>query len=598
MRARRPISRTRVLAGLVSAAVAATVALASIAFAGFPAASASGSARVAALARAEVRATNPASAKVRVPAQLSMAMATLVGLYFNKEEGFFYDPSHWRNAVAESAMESYQQTTGDTTYDYTFDTGQLQDSPLSFFENNYNDDTAWWGLALLQGYQINHNPSYLANAEAIANYIAKTWNNSTKCGSYTGGVPWQRSGPSYGYTGAIQNGLFLELTAWLHNTIVKNGGTDSLKNPKSYISWAMKEWNFFKEEGLFHSDLITPIPPGFAGPPGGLEPYWVPNASPTLSPQKYPPNSKQSTACGGLRYRIFTYNQGVLIAGLAQLYTATNENLTYLTDAEDIANSVLKPPTPQQSLYAVKAFFTGKSPWIFTFFGSGVLVEPQDALYSTTEGLGDGAAFKGIFVRDLRMLDDTIAHAPGKANQCADTYSATYKNKKYNLCTAMYNDFFTTQACSIEEHDSINTPETSINPEDETVQTYQLFGDRWQGPPNLQDATTQVSATEALVAADLQGHLPNCKPSAGPPRPPGAPTQRSSEQAGRQSPSEQAGQQRQLQAVEPCYEDWYRMPGCRQEHYFSPDDGRLQRGQHFYPRREQFTRGNDGNQDD
>lgn len=575
---RRSISRKTALAGLVSAATVTTLALSSAAFAGSPVTSAPGSVRVATQARAEVRVADPAPAKVSVPAPVRAAMQTLtgVGFYYSQSSGF--QETFWRQAVATSAMEAYRQTTGDTTYDYTL--ADL-DKPASDFEDSLNDDTAWWGLALLQGYSITHDPLYLRNAEEIADYIGKTWNtNPMAC--FAGGIPWERSGPQFGYTGAIQNGLFLELTAWLHNTIVENGGSDS--GPNSYLSWAVKEWNYFQRTGLFHTDAIT-VPRGFGGP-SVLEPYVVPNATPDL-----PQVASTNALCGSIRYRIYTYNQGVLIGGLVQLYKAMNNDSTYLTDAEDIANAVLKPPTPAQSEYAKNAFRTGKSPWIFTV--NGVLIEPQDnPAFSPACCLGDGAAFKGIFVRDLRMLDDTVATAAKtdkKANQC----TAAYHDKSYNQCTTMYNDFFTTQACSIEANDTSSVNVNSIGPGGQNVQQYSFLGDHWTGPNAPQDVTTQVSAVEALVAAvnlpgQSPGSYPDCQPRRGSSADVGQPGQQ-----GQPSDAVQA-----VQAVERCQVGWYRMPDCWEEHDFGRYLVPVRRGHFFQARHQQFSREGDREQDD
>jgi predicted alpha-1,6-mannanase (GH76 family) len=567
------VTRKRALVGLVAGATAAALAIALTGLASSSATSASVSAAVAAHAGGCV--PEPVPAKASLPAPLKADVDTLIGQYYAYSQGLFVD-THWRQAVAISAMEAYRDTTGDTTYDYTFDNPELNNMGLSFFENGKNDDTAWWGLALLQAYSITCYPKYLQDAMDIANYIGKTWDTKTNCGEFVGrkfvgGVPWARSGPQFGYTSAIQNGLFLELTAWLHNTIVEDGGKDH-----TYLNWAKREWTFIKEVGLFHANTIT-TPRGFVGPTK-LEAYWVPNSSPDIgSNYSGKDNSKDfDDLCGGLRYRIFTYNQGVLIAGLVQLYQATG-TLADLTDAEYIATAVVETPTPSQIAFAAKAFHTGKSPWIFTVHG--VLIEPEDMpAFSPTCCIGDGAAFKGIFVRDLRMLDDTIASpsTPKGANagfQC----TATYDGQQHYHCTTMYNDFFVTQACSIEAKDTSDVSGYTVNSASVSVpgQDYYL-GDHWTGPsePYSVYAVTQVSGVEALVAADnLPDHgprFPDCQPA----RP-------SSVHQTQRAPSSNT-----LRAAQTCYQGWYPIPGCREAYDF----GRyLVPGYLFYARYEQSS---------
>jgi predicted alpha-1,6-mannanase (GH76 family) len=562
---KRSFSKKNALAGLVSAALATALALALTGLASSHAPAASRLASVAVRARAKGCVPEPANAKASVPAPLKADLATLVGQYFLGNQGTFAD-TFWRQAVAMSAMEAYRQTTGDPTYDDTFDNTELFNPPVNFFEDALNDDTAWWGLALLQGYSITCDPNWLQDAEDIANYIGKTWNTDPMA-CFSGGIPWERSGPNFGYTGAIQNGLFLELTAWLHNTIVKYGGKDS-----TYLNWAKREWKYLTATGDFHTNPI-PVPPGFGGPPV-LEPYWVPNATPDL-----PSVAPDDALCGGARYRIFTYNQGVLIAGLVQLYKATN-TLGYLRDAEDIATAVLKTPTPAEVATAVTAFHTGASPWIFTDPFSGVLIEPQDPAFSPTCCLGDGAAFKGIFIRDLRMLDDTIASpsTPKDANSGPEC-TASYANNSYNQCVTMYNQFFIRQACSIEAHDTVHVTGFSINPNGVSIQGQNSYlGDHWTGPDEPDNTTTQVGGVEALVAADKL-------PDHGPPFPDCRSARGSSGHDRQQTRPDQ-----DLQDAWSCYGGWYWIPACSEERGFGRYPAPWWHGQFYYARRQPFIR--------
>jgi len=487
----KPAARKTALAGLVPAVTAAGLALALAAFVGSPAPSPSRPAGAPAVA--------PAQAMVHVPPPVRAALETLVEIGFERATGFFGD-TFWRNAVAMSAMEAYRQTTGDRTYDYTFNNYYLHAAPR-FFEDNLDDDTGWWGLAFLQDYSITHVLSYLQKAEALADYIHQDWNaNPRLCGG--GGVPEHRS-PEDGLAGAINNELFFELTAWLHSTLVKiKPGSDSGKN--SYLAWAMQEWSYLQKVQLFHS---APLTVGSGNGQTTIPAYVVTNASPS-------PSIPANTICGtkSIRYDLFTYNQGVILDGLGYLYKDTGD-ATYLLDAEHIANAVLKPPTPVQDVVALIAG-QGLAPGpsnIFTYFG--VLNDPTSPLMAPASGLGDGAAFKGIFVRDLRTLDDIIASTPQYNSGPACT--ATYQNRSYDQCTTMYDDFFTTQVCSIEHVDTFNVDEKFNSPDGWGVQPFRLLGYHWTGPDTPYDMTTQVSAVEALVAAlDLPAHgppFPDCR---------------------------------------------------------------------------------------
>jgi hypothetical protein len=313
--------------------------------------------------------------------------------------------SWWQAAVAQSTLETYQQATGDTSYDNdivaTYNAYNGNDpSGMPDFEDDYLDDTGWWALAWLQFYTMTGNTSYLQTAEAAASYIHQYWNSSASVCGGAGGVFWEvtSSGPSGRVS--ISNEVFLELTAWLYN----------VTGNATYLSWANAEWSWLGATGLISSSGLVYDGLGGTGcAPAGT--FW-------------------------------TYNQGVILAGLAQLYTATG-NASLLTEAEKIAGAAIAALAPD-----------------------GVLTE-------TCQPSGcdsDQTSFKGIFVRDLKVLATTAG-------------------------TSQYNSFFSAQAKAI------------IN--DDTNGNGQL-GLAWSGPApscpagltagNACDSQTQVSAEDALVA--------------------------------------------------------------------------------------------------
>jgi Glycosyl hydrolase family 76 len=326
---------------LTSVIATAVLVLTSIAF-GAPAASASAS--------AATPASTQSAAKADM-AELMKSVSSSTGLI---------GTSWWQGAVALSTLETYQQTTGDTTWELLPFLTWLSDRSGKF-EDNFDDDTGWWALVWLQEYDITHASAYLDLAETDANFIHEDWTSA--CG---GGVWWQRS-PNY-YKNAIANELFLELTAWLHNTI--HGDT-------KYLSWAKSEWNWFSRSRMIGKNYLVSDGPNAPGDKGSCV-----NTS-------HAQNEK-----------IWTYNQGVILAGLAQLYKATGTK-SYLTEAEHIANAAI-------SHFDVK----------------GVLTE------DCKNGCGPGSqSFKGIFVRDLKVLAVTAK-------------------------TTAYNSFFTRQAQSIVAKDT------------------------------------------------------------------------------------------------------------------------------------------------
>jgi predicted alpha-1,6-mannanase (GH76 family) len=276
---------------------------------------------VLALGLAGLSGTSPAGATTPQQADLAVLMGS-----YSQSTGLI-GLSWWQSAVAISTIEAYQQATGDKSFSYAIST-PFNDNKGGSFEDSYMDDTGWWGNAWLTAYHMTKNKQYLQMAETDANYIHGYWDST--CG---GGVWWNTS---ENYKNAITNELFLELTAGLHNAI---GSSDT-----QYLSWANAEWSWFSASGMINSSNLV--------------------------------NDGLSSSCQNNGETTWTYNQGVILAGLAQLYQATG-NAALLTEAEKIANAAILGLT-----------------------SGGVLVEPCEPANCGT----DGESFKGIFARSLKYL--------------------------------------------------------------------------------------------------------------------------------------------------------------------------------------------------
>lgn len=461
-------------APLAAAITAAALALGSIVLAGAPAASASESS------------TASRGAAATVPAKLKQGMQTVLD-FLDPTTGLLED-MHWRQAVAMSTAETYRQTTGDTTFDALFDNTKLKSAGVKEFENSFDDDTAWFGLAWLQGYQITSNSHYLQIAEDLANYIYNGgWDNS--CG---GGIWWERAHTKDLFfhvpntaKNAIANELFLDLTAWLASTYETMPGELALAT--KYLNEAEAEWAWFQKVGMISNGKSIP---------NGKKPLKMPKDLVTDGITRlHPQYNKGTCSDGGSTNDLFTYNQGVILAGLAELYKAALNDPKdtkyraaapgYVTQAENIAKAVLNP----NDTFDMRV---GKTVKLTSFTtGKGVLTEPG-CTSSLPCSTGDEAEFKGIFVRDLRTLDNLIASTPqyNHGAACTDTYDHT----NYSQCTTMYNHFFTVQAQSIYAHD---TDRMIVGKYGYTT----WFGMFWQGPSVPTQLDTQVSALEALVAS-------------------------------------------------------------------------------------------------
>lgn len=203
------------------------------------------------------------------------------------------------------------------------------------FLNDYYDDEGWWAEAWIRAYDLTGNPSYLNMARTIFSDMTTGWDSH--CG---GGLWWSKSRT---YKNAIPNELFLLVAIRLHQRTPGDGG------PGSYYDWATNEWAWFKASGMINSQNLVN---------DGLTDNCV--------------NNGQTT---------WTYNQGVILGGLTDLYKTTGD-ATCLSQAEAIADA------------AVSRLVSG----------SGVLQEPCEVQGGC--GGGDVPQFKGIFVRNLACLYD------------------------------------------------------------------------------------------------------------------------------------------------------------------------------------------------
>jgi len=207
-----------------------------------------------------------------------------------------YDPdkawfpsSWWNSAVALQTIGDYMQRTGDRRYlaqlNNTFEkdkgvfpAGVLSGDPLlGNFTSRAIDDSEWWGLTWLQAYDLTRDPKYLAMAVTIANYVNGYWDTST-CG---GGVWWNAERT---YKNAITNGLWIRLTAELHNRIPG----DTL-----WLTRSRTGWDWFQNSGMINADGLV--------------------------------NDGLTDTCTNNGQNVWTYNQGMAIGAGLELWRATKD---------------------------------------------------------------------------------------------------------------------------------------------------------------------------------------------------------------------------------------------------------------------------------
>lgn len=200
------------------------------------------------------------------------------------------------------------------------------------FLNNYYDDEGWWALAWIRAYDLTGDVRYLNMAKTIfTDLLLLGWDST--CG---GGLWWSKDRT---YKNAIPNELFLQVAIRLHQRTPGDAGAGS------YLDWATHEWTWFKASGMINAQNLI--------------------------------NDGLTTNCVNNGQTTWTYNQGVILGGLTDLYKSTGDT-NYLTQAIAIADAATST--------LVNA--------------NGVLLEPCEC------GGGDVPQFKGIFIRNLAYLYD------------------------------------------------------------------------------------------------------------------------------------------------------------------------------------------------
>jgi predicted alpha-1,6-mannanase (GH76 family) len=299
----------------------------------------------------------------------------------------------WNSANALTAVVDYTERTGDRTHAWVINwTFRIARMRHAHFIDSFFDDNGWWALAWIKAYELTGKQRYLDMSRRIFDNMATGWDDT--CG---GGLWWNQARQ---YKNAIANELFLAVAARLHRLAPGDG---------SYLDWARREWDWFSASGMIgEKGLVN----------DGLTADCKNNGKPTYS-----------------------YNQGVILGGLGDLYVITGDS-AYLRQGEAIADAALSELTTPSS-----------ADW------PGILIDPGDAGMSGRRG--DGSQFKGVFVRNL---SDFYRHADRPA----------------------YRDFILRNARSIWDNNR--------NAKNE-------FGLFWAGPFDTADASRQSSALDALNAA-------------------------------------------------------------------------------------------------
>jgi predicted alpha-1,6-mannanase (GH76 family) len=258
---------------------------------------------------------------------------TTLQSWFEPKTGLYRTTGWWNSANAITTLADYTRVTDDrqfaSVFPITFSAAQ-RTSPG--FLNNYYDDEGWWALAWVDVYDITHEQQYLKMAESIFADMTTSWDETC-----AGGIWWSKERT---YKNAIANELFLSVAA--HLAARNNDG----KTKERYLNWAKREWKWFANTGMV-------------------------NAGHQI-------NDGLDAKCANNQKTTWSYNQGVVLGGLSELYGETHDG-TMLDQANAIAAATLVNPA---------------------------LIDKQGILRESCEPEcgADGTQFKGIFVRNLAAL--------------------------------------------------------------------------------------------------------------------------------------------------------------------------------------------------
>ncbi|OXM47928.1 glycoside hydrolase family 76 protein [Amycolatopsis alba] len=322
---------------------------------------------------------------------------------------YSYDPypgwwpsSWWNSAATLTAVIDHARTTGDRRYDWViartfernrgvFPAGERSSDAIEGnFASRAIDDSAWWGLAWVAAYDHTGDPRYLSMATTIAAYVHQYWDPGT-CG---GGVWWDRERT---YKNAVTSGLYLRLAASVHRRTP--GDSVWLQRSRTAADWYLAS-GMINAAGLVNDGLTGD--------------------------------------CRNNGQQVWTYNQGLGIGGLVEIWRATGE-ARWLDAARRLADAAVGGTVLTRN---------------------GVLTESCDVGQNSCDD--NQKQFKGIFMRFL-------------ADLAAATDSTAYR------------DYAKRQADSLwaSDRDPLNR-----------------IGQRWAGgTPNQADWRTQASGLGALTAA-------------------------------------------------------------------------------------------------
>lgn len=277
-------------------------------------------------ARADNRVKNERAKSKRVELADVQLGANRLQQWYNAKTGLW--GGWWNDANSLTVLVDFSRAAHSQAYYPVFESTFEQKAHANFL-NTFYDDEGWWALAWIDAYDLTGKREYLTTAEKIFADMTSGWDRT--CG---GGIWWNKKRR---YKNAIANELYLSVAAHLAN---RTAGEER----QGYLDWADREWKWFAASGMIEDDHLIS---------DGLD-----------------------DQCHDNHATKWTYNQGVILGGLAELSRATGDK-TLLDPAQQIADAAMEKMAD----------------------ADGVLHEKCEPNCSS-----DGKQFKGIFVRNLVVL--------------------------------------------------------------------------------------------------------------------------------------------------------------------------------------------------
>lgn len=191
--------------------------------------------------------------------------------WYEPQTGRWHSQDWWNDANSLTVLVDYSRVTNSSA-DAPLVAQIFSANSSHDFLNGWYDDEGWWALGWIDAYDLTGNAQYLQMAQTIFDDMIGGWDDT--CG---GGIWWRRTRV---YKNAIANELFLSVAAHLANR------TSDPSLRAEYGGWAEREWKWFQGSGMIEPDHLI---------------------------------SDGLSDCRDNHRTKWTYNQGVILGGLAEL---------------------------------------------------------------------------------------------------------------------------------------------------------------------------------------------------------------------------------------------------------------------------------------